>query len=220
MIEVRDLSKSYGTRTILNGVSLRISPGECVVLTGENGSGKTTLLHVLVGLRRASGGQVVWKGRTLSGASHRAWREARMAWGFLPQSVWLPPGTQVGRLLKYHARLRDRKLESAHRWLDRVGLSGTERQPVDALSGGMQQRLGIALALFFEPELIVMDEPASNLDPGWRGHLTEWAREHARRGAAILVTSQLHESWGSDVRQCHCAGGQIVENASAREVAR
>src|SRR5690606_7765767 len=185
--------------------------GECVVLTGDNGSGKTTLLHVMVGLRRPDAGEVRWRNRVLTGATHRAWREARETWGFMPQQVNLPPTATVSELLRLHARLRRRDPVSARAWLERTGLADAESRRVSELSGGMQQRLGIALTLFFEPDLIVMDEPASNLDPGWRGALAEWAAEQCRRGAAMLVTSQLDESWGPGTIRRHCTAGRIVD---------
>src|SRR5690606_35242299 len=90
MIEGSDITKKYGAHTILDGASIAVRPGECVVLTGDNGSGKTTLLHVLVGLRRPDVGEVRWKGEVLTGAGPGAWREAREAWGFMPQQVGLP----------------------------------------------------------------------------------------------------------------------------------
>lgn len=214
MIEARRISKTYGRHAVLDGTSLTVAPGECVVLTGDNGSGKTTLLHVLVGLRRPDGGDVLWKDRQLTGAGRAAWRRARAAWGFLPQQLTLPPAASVGRLLRFCAAVRGTGIEPAHHWLHRVGLDGTETQRVEALSGGMRQRLGIALTLFFEPELIIMDEPASSLDPSWRATLAQWAREEAGRGAAVLVTSQLEESWGPDARYVHCAAGRVTEGGT------
>src|SRR5690606_17050370 len=145
------------------------------------------------------------------GATHRAWREARETWGFMPQQVNRPATATVSELLRLHARLRRRDPVSARVWLERAGLADAESRRVSELSGGMQQRLGIVLTLFFEPALIVMDEPASNLDPGWRGALAEWATEQCRRGAAMLVTSQLDESWGPGTIRRHCTAGRIVD---------
>lgn len=216
MIEARRISKAYGRHAVLDGASLTVAPGECVVLTGDNGSGKTTLLHALVGLRRPDGGQVLWKDRPLSGAGRGAWRRARASWGFLPQQLTLPPAASVGRLLRFCAGVRGMGIEPAREWLHRVGLDGTETQRVEALSGGMRQRLGIALTLFFKAELIIMDEPASSLDPSWRATLAQWARDETKRGAAVLVSSQLAESWGPDARYVHCAAGRVTEGGPAR----
>lgn len=211
MIVATDIVKNYGFRPVLNRAHITIAGGECTVLTGDNGSGKTTLLHVLVGLRRPDSGDVTWKGRTLTGTRHSVWRKAREEWGFMPQQLHLPSVATVSEMLRFHAKLRRRDIRSARSWLERAGLADTELRRVGELSGGMQQRLGIALTLFFEPELIIMDEPASNLDPGWRSALKEWAAEQAQRGAAMLVTSQLDESWGPNTVYRHCTAGQIVD---------
>ena len=211
MIAAVDIHKRYGAERVLDGASISVNGGECVVLTGDNGSGKTTLLHVLVGLRRTDAGEVRWRGELLTGAGSGAWREAREHWAFMPQQVDLPPAATVSQLLRFHARLRRREEADARAWLDRAGLADAEGRRVSELSGGMRQRLGIVLSFFFEPRLIVMDEPASSLDPGWRGALAEWATEQCARGAAMLVTSQLDESWGPSTIRRHCTAGRIVD---------
>ncbi|MFW5925857.1 MAG: ATP-binding cassette domain-containing protein [Myxococcota bacterium] len=211
MIEARELIKHYGARRVLDRASLKIASGECVVLTGDNGSGKTTLLHVLVGMRGADGGHVLWKDERLTGRGRKAWRRARAAWGFLPQQVFLPPHARVGHLLQFHTRLRGASVQRARHWLERVGLTGSEDQRVGALSGGMRQRLATALVFFHEPELIVMDEPRSNLDPTWRTALVEWVGEATARGAGVLVTSQLRRGWPPDARYRRCEGGRVLE---------
>lgn len=211
MIEARHITKRYGDRVILGGADIAVSGGQAVVLTGDNGSGKTTLLHVLVGLRRPDAGEVVWKDQRLTGAANKIWRDAREAWGFMPQQVGLPPAATIRQLLHYHARLRRRDISDARMWLERVGLSDAEEKRVSELSGGMKQRLGIALTFFFEPEMVVMDEPASNLDPGWRLELASWANEHTQRGAGMLVTSQLDEPWGPNAVRLHCTGGRVLD---------
>lgn len=209
MIEAKGVTKRYRGQLVLDDASIAVPGGRCVVLGGDNGSGKTTLLHVLMGLRRPNSGVVIWQGRTLTGAGHRVWREARAVWGFLPQHPVFPPHATIEALLRFHARLRRASILSAHSWLERVGLADAKHKRIDALSGGMRQRLGIALVLFFEPELVVMDEPASSLDPGWRGELARWAGEQTDRGAAVLVTSQLREPWGVAVDDLWCENGRV-----------
>jgi len=219
MIEGQGLIKRYASHTVLDGATLSVGPGDRVVLHGDNGSGKTTLLHVLMGLRRPNAGGVRWKGRLLTGAGTRAWRHARAAWGFLPQQLSLPPRQPVGRLLRFHARLRGREVESTRVWLERIGLGDRERQPVGTLSGGMRQRLAIALTMFHEPELIVMDEPGNSLDPRWRHELTRWIAEAAEHGAGALIASQLEEPWGSDVCRYQCEAGRVMARAETADIA-
>lgn len=210
MIEAKDVTKHYGRQRVLDDASLAVAAGEQVVLTGGNGSGKTTLLHVMMGLRRPDVGHICWKQRPLTDAGASAWKSARMSWGFLPQKLALPPGATVRQLLAFHASLRQTGPAIANRWLERVGLPGTEKHHAGDLSGGMQQRLGIALTLFHEPELIVMDEPDSSLDPSWRGQLADWLDEAAERGAAVLITSQLHGLNPGKARHVHCQSGRLA----------
>ncbi|MFW6067553.1 MAG: ATP-binding cassette domain-containing protein [Myxococcota bacterium] len=213
MIEAQGIEKRYEGVPVLRGASLKVEPGDCVVLTGDNGSGKTTLLHVLMGLRESDAGRVLWKERPLTARGTGAWRSARRSWGFLPQAVSLPPHARIAHLLRLHARLRGADLEEARRWLGRVGLAEVEGSRVGALSGGMRQRLALALVLFHQPELVVMDEPRSSLDPGWRTALVDWVCEVAGRGAGVLVTTQSREGWPSDAQHRRCERGQIVELA-------
>jgi ABC-type Mn2+/Zn2+ transport system ATPase subunit len=105
-------------------------------------------------------------------------------------------------------------MTDARAWLSEVGLADNEHQRVGELSGGMRQRLGIALTLFHAPSLIVMDEPAASLDPAWRSALTQWLESAAARGAAVLVTSQLHEHWSGQVQYRRCEAGRVVEPAN------
>lgn len=214
MLEARGIHKSYGPWPVLAAASLGLEPARPVLLSGDNGSGKTTLLHVLVGLRRPDSGEVVWKGRVLTGAGEAEWRRARGAWGFLPQRLEFPSGATVERLLRFHGRIRGVPKEWAREWLERVGLAEATTQRVQALSGGMQQRLGIALTLFHRPEVVVMDEPSASLDPEWRRSLGEWVGDAATNGAAVLVTSQFHEPWHSGAESLRCVDGRVVEEAA------
>jgi ABC-2 type transport system ATP-binding protein len=208
MMQAQHISKTYRGRAVLEDVGLTLTPGRNLILGGDNGSGKTTLLHIMMGLRRPDAGRVFWGGRDLRG--RRAWRNARQQWGFLPQHPVLPPAATVESLLRFHARLRKTPYGRAYDWLARVGLADEGRKRIESLSGGMRQRLGIALVMFFSPDLIVMDEPASSLDPRWRRELAQWTQEQAERGAAVLVTSQLRESWGDAADYLHCENGRII----------
>lgn len=215
MLEARDIHKSYGPWPVLASASLGLEPGRPVLLSGDNGSGKTTLLHVLVGLRCPDAGEVVWKGTVLTGAGEAEWGRARGFWGFLPQRLEFPQGATVERLLRFHGRIRGVPNEWARDWLERVGLGETAKQRVHTLSGGMQQRLGIALTFFHRPEVVLMDEPSASLDPEWRRSLGEWVGEAATNGAAVLVTSQLHEPWHAGVESVRCVDGRVVDGSAA-----
>ncbi|MEX2466042.1 MAG: ABC transporter ATP-binding protein [Gemmatimonadota bacterium] len=214
MIVGQDLRKVQGGRAVLDGATVAVHPGEHIVLTGNNGSGKTTLLHLLVGLRRPDAGEVRWKDTVLTGAGGAAWSRAREAWGFLPQHPRFPEEVSPRALARHHARLRGVNQASAMSWIARVGLEDTADRPVEALSGGMRQRLGIALTLFHDPELIVMDEPASSLDAEWREALAGWLAEAAGSGAGVLITSQDRASFDPVTLWLHCALGRVSPEPS------
>lgn len=216
MIEARRVSKTYRGQAVLDGASLTVPAGRCVMLMGDNGSGKTTLLHLLVGLRRPDAGEVLWRGQDLTRGGRSAWRRARAAWGFLPQHPALPPTATVAQLLKFSAKLRGCDPAPAYDWLARVGLEDARHKRIDTLSGGMRQRLGIAMVLFFKPALIVLDEPASSLDSRWRSELATWMGEQTARGAAVLATSQWREPW-ADTDYRRCEAGRIIECADTAD---
>jgi len=209
MIEARGIHKSYGHRRVLTGADLDLGPGSLTVLEGDNGSGKSTLLHILVGLRRPDQGSVHWRGIDLQRAGMRRWRRERAAWGFLPQHPGLPEAAASAAVLRWYAALRGIAGATAMEWLDRVGLGAEAATPVAELSGGMRQRLGIALALCGDPRLVLMDEPSGNLDPGWRRQLHGWLIAAAEGGAAVLVCSQLEEGWPVPVRHLRCIDGRV-----------
>ncbi len=210
MIEARSLEKAYGREVVLDGAELSVPARSSIVLTGENGSGKSTLLHILVGLRRPDAGEVRWKGSALRAGDSAAWRRARSAWGFLPQALRLPPDATVAALGRFHAGLRDSERGPMLEWVERVGLGDALDVPTRELSGGMLQRLGIALALFHRPELVVMDEPAGSLDPAWRSRLAAWLAEVTERGGGVVVASQLPEWAAEGSEWLRCEGGRVV----------
>lgn len=216
MIEAHGIRKAYGRETVLDGAELSVSAGTFLVLTGENGSGKSTLLHVLVGLRRPDAGEVRWKGTALEKHDAAAWRRARSCWGFLPQALRLPPDATVAAMSRFHAGLRSSASGTVLEWVERVGLGDALDTPTGELSGGMRQRLGIALTLFHRPELVVMDEPAGSLDPAWRERLAEWLGEVAERGGGVLVASQIPEWAGEGSERLRSAGGRVFPAAGER----
>jgi len=215
LVEAKSLAKAYDGRSVLARASLAVGGGDCVVLTGTNGSGKTTFLHLLAGLRRPDAGEVRWRGKPLTGAGAGAWTKARARWGVLPQRTGFPDGARVGDLVRLHARLRGSPLKRAVGWLERVGLGAREAESVGALSGGMGQRLGIALTLFHEPELVLLDEPSASLDPEWREALVCWIREAVDRGAGVVVATQLPEWLDLPARRLRCMAGRLSPDGGA-----
>ncbi|HJW23181.1 MAG TPA: ABC transporter ATP-binding protein [Candidatus Limnocylindrales bacterium] len=182
-IEVRGLVKRYGDRTVLDGVDLRVAPGELVALLGPNGAGKTTLVEIVEGYRAADGGEV----RVL-GERPDAGTALRARVGLMLQSGGLDPRATPRDVLRlyatFHAGSRD-----PEGLLADLGLSAVATTRVRRLSGGERQRLAFALALVGEPEVLLLDEPTAGMDPEARRATRDRIAGLRAEGRAILLTT-------------------------------
>jgi heme exporter protein A len=161
-VELRDVARAYGERVALAGVTLSLPAGRTLAVFGANGAGKTTLLRVLATLLRPHAGEA----RVLGAALPReAWR-VRGRIGLLGHEPLLYRDLSARENLRFHARLHDVPAARGEALLDAVGLSLRADEPVRALSRGMAQRVAICRAVLHEPELLLLDEPLANLDPG------------------------------------------------------
>jgi ABC-2 type transport system ATP-binding protein len=184
------ISKSYGKRQALSSVSLQVERGQVLGLLGPNGAGKTSLIKILLGLVHADAGEVMLLGRPSSDPGSRA----RV--GYLPELFRYQPWLSADEVLTLHARLLRLPHLAAHRvvrgeLLELVGLTGRGADRVGGFSKGMQQRLGLAVALLGEPDLVVLDEPTSALDPLGRVDVREVVRTLKGRGTTVLLNSHL-----------------------------
>ena len=186
MLEIRGLTKRFGDRIALDGLSMTVPPGQVVGLLGPNGSGKTTAMRVVFGVIDADGGEVLYRGRPIG-------PEVRRRFGYMPEERGLYPDMRVRDQLVYFARLaglaRERAGRRADALLERLGLADRAAEPVEALSLGNQQRVQLAAALVHEPEALVLDEPFSGLDPVAVAGLSEIVTEAAREGRLVLFSS-------------------------------
>ncbi len=183
----RDVAKRYGETEALRGVSLEVGGGELVGLLGPNGAGKSTLTKVACGLVRPSSGTVEVCGHPAGSAP------ARAALGYLAELFRFPGWMTADELLTLHQRLSGSEAEAAERreLLDLVGLAKAARTRVEAMSKGMQQRLGIAQALVGGPRVLLLDEPTSALDPVGRRIVRELLAGLRERGVSVLLNSHL-----------------------------
>jgi ABC-2 type transport system ATP-binding protein len=196
VIQVRDLRKIYRSgllkrRTVnaLENVSLDVPQGQIYGLLGPNGAGKTTLIKVLLGIVRKTSGDA----RVLG---HRAGEiAARRRVGYLPENHRIPRHLTGSTALEYYGCLSGLPVAEVRRrapeLLDRVGLTGRERDRVSGYSKGMQQRLGLAQAMLHRPDLIILDEPTDGVDPVGRKQIREVLRSLADEGASIFLNSHL-----------------------------
>jgi ABC-type multidrug transport system ATPase subunit/ABC-type transport system involved in multi-copper enzyme maturation permease subunit len=184
MIEITNVTKRYGRRVALSGVSLTLRPGEITLLLGANGAGKSTLLRCLLGITEYEG-HIRVAGR--DPMTHG--REVRSLVGYMPQSGGLHLDLSVGDTMRWYADIRRAPRDRGEALLKEAGLSGHESSLVGDLSGGMRQRLGFALALLTDPAILVLDEPSSSLDTGSRQWLAERLHDFAAAGRIVLVST-------------------------------
>ncbi|MDP9400378.1 MAG: ABC transporter ATP-binding protein [Actinomycetota bacterium] len=216
-LQVTSLVKRYGTTLALQGVDLEVGEGELVGLLGPNGAGKSTLTKAACGLVRPTEGRV-------QAGGHRAGSvAARARTGYLAELFRFPGWASADEVLALHQRLARAPGGEAERTelLGLVGLADAAGRKVEAMSKGMQQRLGIAQALVGGPRLVLLDEPTSALDPAGRRLVRDLLEELRRRGTAVLLNSHLL----SEVelvcdRVVIIAAGRTVAQGTPDELAR
>jgi len=195
-VRVSQVTRRYGAVTVLDDVSFDLSPGVTALL-GPNGAGKTTLLGLLSTAAVADAGEVTVLGRPADGALAER-TEIRRRLGYLPQEVRFPAGMSVFGFLDYIAVLKEWSDTSArHAEVRRVlGVVGLDDRPtikVRRLSGGQRRRLAFAQALIGDPELLILDEPTTGLDPEQRAAFRATLSERARTGTVLLATHQTED---------------------------
>jgi ABC-type Mn2+/Zn2+ transport system ATPase subunit len=205
-IDIAKMSVGYGGPAVLTDVDLAVRPGELVALVGANGAGKSTLLKVIVGLLRPSTGAVHVLGTDPRDAAPRI--------AYLPQAEelrWDYPlrvydVVAMGRI----GRTRAAAVGAEREALARVSAADLARRPIAALSGGQRQRVLLARALVSEPELLLLDEPATGVDPATEEQLMGVLREIASTGRTVLVSTHDLAGVVAHFRRVVCLNGRIV----------
>ena len=204
-LAARALVKRYGERVALHEVSLDVARGDLIAVIGPNGAGKTTLLSILAGIQRPDEGSV----------------EGRGAVGWVPQQPALYSKLTVEENLTLFARL-ERSADPAgavDRMLDLTGLRDRAGDQVAALSGGNRQRVNIAIGLLGEPEVLLLDEPSSALDPRQRERLWDFILRLVAEGTAVVyATHHIQEADRHANRLIVLADGELVFEGSPREL--
>lgn len=183
MIEAQSLVKPYGRFRALDGISFRVPAGTALALWGPNGCGKSTALKCLLGL-------IHFEGRVHIGGADVRLRPQQVLEriGFVPQAIYFYEMT-VAQTVSFYAELRGVDPGRGAALLQRVGLRGVNDRSVTALSGGMRQRLALALALLGDPPVLLLDEPTANLDATGRHELVELLQECHKAGKTIVIAS-------------------------------
>lgn len=185
MLEVRQVCKSYGGRQVLAPVSFLLPPGQCLGLAGSNGSGKSTLLRLVAQIQRPDSGDVLFEGRSVLG--DRQFLRRRL--GYAPQSAELARELSVAGQLTLWQRACGLTGPLPEDILDLLGLRELLRRPIRALSGGMAQRVSIAMALLPRPDILLMDEATAGLDQGYVPRLLDWLEGFVAGGGSLIWCS-------------------------------
>jgi ABC-type Fe3+/spermidine/putrescine transport system ATPase subunit len=223
VLDVRGLCVAYDATRVLDGVDLGVSPGETLVVLGPSGSGKTTLLHAVAGFLPVAGGEIRIDGRLVSSSRTLVPPERReVAVVFQNYALW--PHLTALETVAYPLRRRGYAANEARRraaeLLSRMGVAGlAERRPAE-LSGGEQQRVGVARALAREASLVLLDEPTAHLDTPLRAALTAELTERRRQSgaAAVHATHDVTEALAIADRVALLRAGAVVQVGTPREI--
>ncbi|MBE0600147.1 MAG: ATP-binding cassette domain-containing protein [Firmicutes bacterium] len=184
-LEIKQLIKNFGDHEVLKGVEFAVDSGNSLGLLGRNGAGKTTTIRIIMDVFEADSGEVLMDGKPFRQGDYRI--------GYLPEERGLYPKRLIVDQLVYLASLRglshtDAK-QSVHTWLERMELAGYADKKVDSLSKGNQQKIQLAVAMLNDPEILILDEPFSGLDPVNAKLLKEIVRESISAGKIVLFSS-------------------------------
>ena len=218
MLEIRECTKRYDGRAVVNRVSFEVQPGEIFALLGPNGAGKTTLIRMITNILRPDEGEVRFLGRPVGG-------ELRQEIAYLPEERGLYRRVRTVEALAYYGELkgmgRQQARERAMELLTRVGLADWAMKQVQALSKGMQQKVQLCTALIGDPKLMILDEPFSGLDPINVQLLEDILRERRAAGATVLLsTHQMNKVEQQCDRALMINRGRMVLYGEVRQLRR
>src|SRR2546428_8503597 len=225
IIEVSDLVRKFGDRTVINDISFNIHRGETLVILGESGCGNSTLLRHIIGSMRPTSGSVKIFGEEITGLNEREIGRIRRRFGMLFQSgALLAPltvGENVALPLVQHTQMSADEIEEiVNQKLQMVGLSGFENLKPAEISGGMKKRVGLARALALDPELLFSDEPTSGLDPIMTAVVDELTLKltHGSHMTAVVVSHDMTSAFRIATRMIMLGHGSIVAQGTPDEI--
>jgi Cu-processing system ATP-binding protein len=216
MIHFRQFTRTFGAQTAVEGLTLLVEPGEAVALLGPNGSGKTTTLKAAAGLLRPTSGEV----RIGSPERDPSDPAARATLSYLPQKVAFPEALTGREVVEFYRRLRRVDASRTAEVFRFASLNGASGRPVGTYSGGMLQRLGLAVAVLAEAPILLLDEPTAALDPDGLCAFYGLVERRRREGHTLLFTShQLGDVERLADRFALLVGGRLAASLTQRELA-
>lgn len=184
-LEIKDIRKSFGENEILHGISFKVKSGQALGLLGRNGAGKTTAIRILMDVFHANSGQILLDGAPFKAKNHKI--------GYLPEERGLYPKRTVTDQMIFLARLRGMKSADAQKnaalWLERLGISEYAGRKLETLSKGNQQKVQLAATLVADPDIVILDEPFSGLDPVNSQVLKDVVSELIKDGKIVIFSS-------------------------------
>ena len=216
-LEVQELKKSFGEKEVLHGISFHVESGSALGLLGRNGAGKTTTIRILMDVFKANSGHLQMDGRPFKAKEYKI--------GYLPEERGLYPKKTVGEQLIYLAMLRGLNAKEAKEqtknWLARMGVSDYENRKLETLSKGNQQKVQLAQTLLCNPDIVILDEPFSGLDPVNAQILKDVIKEQIDAGKIVIFSSHqmshVEEFCDEIAIMNH---GDIVLSGNLREIKR
>jgi phospholipid/cholesterol/gamma-HCH transport system ATP-binding protein len=224
-IRIADLRKSFGSQTVLNGITLQVTPGETLVVLGRSGTGKSVLLRLLIRLQQPDSGSIRLLGKEITALSEDSLNGVRKKVGFVFQYAALYDSLSVAENvefpLKYHTRMTaGQRYARALELLTSVGMDQAARKMPTEISGGMKKRVGLARALALEPEIMLYDEPSAGLDPITSGEIDDLIiqLQKERKMTSIVVTHALPSAERISDRVALLNAGNIVFEGTYEEL--
>ncbi|MBQ9761907.1 MAG: ATP-binding cassette domain-containing protein [Oscillospiraceae bacterium] len=216
-LEIKNIYKSFGEKEVLKGVSLRAEGGKAFGLLGRNGAGKTTSIRILMDVFPANSGEILFDGKPID--------YSKVQFGYLPEERGLYPKKKIIDQLVYFAELKGMAhgdaVKSVDGWLERLGMSEYRNKRLDTLSKGNQQKIQLITALAHDPQIVILDEPFSGLDPVNAMLLKDVVKEQISKGKIVLFSShQMNyiEEFCDSI--AILSGGKVVLSGDLHQIKR